>query len=146
MNEFHPGRSGLAAAISALGAVGGTPVLELFHAIAERYRGIVFEIDNEGRVMRSVGAQRRAMDPERGRGDGRLVSEIYADTPELLAAIRRALGGECVEIDIEIDGREYAVEYAPLLGGDGTVTRVVGFAALRDAPSSDAAPDGRGAA
>lgn len=119
---------GLAAQLGAFGALAGTPTAEVLEVIADQFGGIVFALDAEGRVTASAGAARRAMEPRRGRSVGRLATEVFADVPELLAALRRALAGAPVELEVTIDGQRYHCEYAPLLGGDGTVTRVVGFA------------------
>jgi len=59
---------------------------------------------------------------------GRSVSDLYADVPQALADVRRALAGETFSSTVEVFGVVLDVWYTPIRDGAGAVAGVIGVA------------------
>jgi two-component system cell cycle sensor histidine kinase/response regulator CckA len=57
---------------------------------------------------------------------GRSVFELYADLPQPLADVRRALAGETFSSTVEVFGTVFEAWYSPVRDGDGSVAGVIG--------------------
>jgi PAS domain S-box-containing protein len=75
----------------------------------------------------SEGQDLSALDLEPGEVVGESVFERYADSPEVIDAVRRALNGEQVETELEVDGRIFDNWYSPFYDDSGTVAGCIGM-------------------
>lgn len=57
---------------------------------------------------------------------GQSILELYKDNPQIIDAIRRALGGSHVTLETSVDGLTFANSYSPLFDDRGKVTHVIG--------------------
>src|SRR2546428_8882286 len=57
---------------------------------------------------------------------GQSVFQLYADLPQALADVRRALAGEAFSSVVEVYGIVFEASYTPIRDRDGTVTGVIG--------------------
>lgn len=89
---------------------------------------VVWGTDREGRITLSEGRGLLPLGLEPGQVVGQSVFDLNADNPEVLAAMRRALGGEEVVTRVASAGRVYESWLAPQRGLSGVVTGIVGVA------------------
>src|SRR5207247_29151 len=59
-------------------------------------------------------------------GGGQSVFQLYADLPQAVADVRRALAGEAFSSVVEVYGIVFEAFYTPIRDRDGTVTGVIG--------------------
>ena len=76
---------------------------------------ILFALDQEGRLLLSEGDALSRIGLRPGEAVGRLARELYADRPDLLDAVDRALRGESFEVVQEVHGRTLHTRYTPLV-------------------------------
>ena len=88
---------------------------------------VLFALDAEGRFTLSEGRGLRALGLEPGDIVGESAFDLYADNPDVLDPMRRALDGEEVTAVQRIEGRWFETAYQPLVD-DGVVTGVIGVA------------------
>jgi putative two-component system response regulator len=86
---------------------------------------VLWAIDSEGRITISDGAGLRALGVEPGELLGRSVFEIYADLPEVISHIRRALAGEEFVATVEVRGAAFESRYKPLRDRQANVVGVI---------------------
>ena len=87
---------------------------------------VLWAIDREGRITLSDGAGLRALGLEPGELLGRSVFEIYADLPDVISHMRRALGGEEFAATVVVEDAAFESHYKPLRDRHGNVAGVVG--------------------
>ena len=75
---------------------------------------VLFAIDADGVFTLSEGRALELLDLEPGEVVGRSVFDVYADSPQIAAAVRRALAGEHVSELMEIGELVFDVAYAPV--------------------------------
>lgn len=97
--------------------------------LIEHSSQIVFMVDAEGILLVSEGDDLQAIGIEPGEHVGRSVYELYADYPEMLEAIDRALAGESVDAVLEIEGATFDAWYAPYYDENDEVAGCLGMAA-----------------
>jgi PAS domain S-box-containing protein len=88
---------------------------------------VLFALDAEGRFTLSEGRGLRALGLEPGDVVGESALDLYADEPDVLDPMRRALDGETVTAVHRIESRWFESAYQPLVD-DGAVTGVIGVA------------------
>jgi PAS domain S-box-containing protein len=88
---------------------------------------VLFALDADGVFTLSEGRGLDALGWEPGEVVGQSAFDLYADYPNVTAAIRRALDGEEVSIVERIEGRTFETAYQPVFE-DGRVTGVIGVA------------------
>ncbi len=88
---------------------------------------VIFAIDAQGVFTLSEGLGLRALGRASGEVAGRSIFEVYADQPEIIAHIKRALAGADVAYTTEIGGAVYDTRAVPVRDSDGRVTGVIGF-------------------
>ena len=106
-------------------------------ATAELHRGlllnslpvVLFGVDPGGRFTFFEGADLLGVGHEPGQVPDRTVFDLFRDTPPILDAVRRALGGESSRLQIEIGAAVWDLRLAPRHGDDGTIVGALGVAA-----------------
>jgi PAS domain S-box-containing protein len=88
---------------------------------------VLFALDAEGVFRLSEGRGLDALGWEPGEVVGQSAFDLYADYPDVTAAIERALDGEEVSLVERIRGRIFETAYQPVVE-DGRVTGVIGVA------------------
>lgn len=103
----------------------------LFGLVTQAAPLVVFELAPDGTVLRSEGAGRASLPRPEGSFVGESVFDLYADAPEVIDAVGRALSGEAfvARTRVPTPGGEAVFEttYAPIHEG-GRLARVVGVA------------------
>ncbi len=102
---------------------------EKFRTVVENARPVTFMIDRDGTFLLSEGTDLQALGLEPGEVVGESVFDVYANTPGIIQGIRRALDGEYVDNEVEIDGRIFDNWFSPFYDEDGDVAGVIGMAA-----------------
>jgi PAS domain S-box-containing protein len=59
---------------------------------------------------------------------GRRIAEVFHDVPEVHTHLPRALGGEAIDVTVEVRGAVFDVHATPLRAASGEVQRVIGVA------------------
>ena len=100
-----------------------------FQQLVENARPIVFLLDAEGTIQVLEGDDLAALDLQPGGPVGTSIYDLYADTPELLSLVDRALAGEAVDTNVEVKGTSLDIWFAPYHDDAGRVAGTVGMAA-----------------
>jgi len=108
-------------------------VEEALRNAEERLRSVVanapvvlFAIDEHGTFTLSEGQGLAALGLEPGQVVGCSAADLYAENPQILANIRRAMGGEAFMDRVEVGDRSFETWYAPTRGPDGRPQGVIG--------------------
>jgi PAS domain S-box-containing protein len=89
---------------------------------------ILFALDQNGIFTLSEGEGLKALGWKSGEMVGRSVFDIYADNPEVLTNIRRALAGETFSRAVAVGDLTFEARYSPLTDDADTVIGVIGVA------------------
>ncbi|OZC01449.1 hypothetical protein BSZ36_17380 [Rubricoccus marinus] len=105
----------------------------LLSAVAGSIPVVVFELDPAGVILSSTGSGRAPLRSRESNPVGRSVFALYADAPEVLTAVRRALAGEAFvatsRVSTPSGERTFETTYEPSFGSlSGELTRVIGVA------------------
>ena len=87
---------------------------------------VLFALDAEGRFTLSKGRGLESLGLEPGELNGTSVVDVYADNPDIVAAVERALDGEEVRMRQEVGELAFDTQYRPVFGEDGDVQQVIG--------------------
>ncbi len=87
---------------------------------------VLWALDADGVLTFSDGKGLTAFGLEPGELVGRSVFELYADVPQLIEDLRRALSGESFVSEAEVGDLVYVTYHSPLLSDDGTLAGVIG--------------------
>ena len=90
--------------------------------------GVVFILDEEGRFTLSEGRGLATLGLQPGQVVGLSAFNVYQDSPEICANIRRALAGESLTGMVQVGGLIYDSWYSPLTDSQGRVNGVIGGA------------------
>ncbi len=101
---------------------------DLLSAVVGAAPVIILATDREGIFTLSDGKALARVGFQPGEVVGRSAFELYEDLPERAAAIRRALAGESVNLQITNGILVFDAFYGPLFGPDGDIEGVVGVA------------------
>jgi PAS domain S-box-containing protein len=89
---------------------------------------VLFSIDRDGAFTMSEGRGLQALELKPGEVVGRSVFEMYKDTPQVVAAVRRALEGEEFTEFTPVGKLAYETTYTPVRDAEGTITGLMGVA------------------
>src|SRR5881409_1342778 len=87
---------------------------------------VLFALDRHGVFTMVEGRGLDALGMRPGMLVGRSAFELYADLPQALADVRRALAGETFSSIVEVFGVVFESWYSPVRDADGTVAGVIG--------------------
>ena len=87
---------------------------------------ILFALDGDGIFTLSEGKGLEFLGLKAGEVVGQSVFELYADVPEIIADIKRALAGESFINTVEIADLCYQSRYTPIINENGGVTGLIG--------------------
>jgi diguanylate cyclase (GGDEF)-like protein len=88
---------------------------------------ILFATDTQGVLTLSQGQGLAALGLAPGEVVGQSVFEAYADEPELIAQLRRALAGEAFAAIMQVGERTYQTSFQPLRGPSGALLGLAGI-------------------
>jgi diguanylate cyclase (GGDEF)-like protein len=110
------------------GRAAGGPIYahELLHKLVSHSPVILWSVDAGGRIELSEGKglERQGFRP--GELAGRSIFEVYAEHPDFLRNVRRALAGEAFSARNEFGGASYERWFEPVIGADGEVSGAIG--------------------
>jgi len=89
---------------------------------------VLFALDRDGVFTHAEGKGLEALGLRPGKAVGRSVWELYADHPDILDNVRRALGGEGHTATVEVGDLAFETKYAPLRDERGEAAGVIGVA------------------
>ncbi len=89
---------------------------------------VLFTVEADGTISLARGKGLERLGWRRARLVGHPVEEVFAETPALVAAFRRALEGESFGALMELSGRFFEWSFTPLVGDDDTVGQVLAVA------------------
>jgi diguanylate cyclase (GGDEF)-like protein/PAS domain S-box-containing protein len=89
---------------------------------------ILFEIDPKGIIRQAVGKGLEKLGLKPGEADGHSVFEMFADAPDGLALVRRALAGESFTATTRVRGVDFEVQFEALADDEGRPRGLVGVA------------------
>ncbi len=89
---------------------------------------ILFALDRSGVFILSEGRGLERLGLEPGQAVGSSVFDLFADVPDALAAIREALGGRPMTVDVHARGSWFETTFLPVVEADGSVGGVMGVA------------------
>lgn len=90
---------------------------------------VLFALDKDGTFTLSEGRGLQDLGLEPGQVVGSSVHEVYAEAPQVLTQIDRAMAGERFTSLIELDGLWWETSLSPIYDNDGRVDGVIGVAA-----------------
>jgi diguanylate cyclase (GGDEF)-like protein/PAS domain S-box-containing protein len=89
---------------------------------------VMWALDKDGVFTLSEGLGLESLGLKPGEVVGQSIFDIYADYPEILDDIRRALAGEVVTSVRTVANRIYHSQHSPLLDKEGNVKTIIGVA------------------
>ncbi|MBE0533321.1 MAG: EAL domain-containing protein [Rhodospirillales bacterium] len=96
-------------------------------AVVSNLPVVLFSLDAAGVFTLCEGKEPEALGLDPGTVIGKSAFDIYADHPDLVADIRRALAGEAVVSPLKIDDYSFECAFSPIRN-DNTVAGVIGVA------------------
>lgn len=90
---------------------------------------VLFAMDRDGVFTLSEGSGLKGLGLEPGQVVGQPVYQVYAEVPEILAAVDRALSGEACQNEVRVGTSWYEVWYTPLYGQLGEISGCTGVGA-----------------
>ncbi len=99
---------------------------ETHRTIMEAAPIVLYATDTEGTVTLSEGAGLERLGLKPGQVVGQSVFDLYRDAPEIAGNLRRALNGEAVSYDAELNDLCYHNEVRPQRDQSGTITGIIG--------------------
>ncbi len=85
-------------------------------------------IDRQGQFTLSEGHGLADLGLEPGEVVGKSIYDLYADVPQILECVKRALNGETVEATIQAEDTHWNAYYYPTRNAKGRITGVIGVA------------------
>jgi PAS domain S-box-containing protein len=98
------------------------------HSVVTSAPIVLFSLDRAGVFTVSEGQGLVPLGLKPGEAVGQSALSMYADYPEVVADLRRALAGERVAALSHVGGRVYAVRYTPVLNRQGVPDGLIGLA------------------
>ncbi|MDH5631525.1 MAG: PAS domain S-box protein [Gammaproteobacteria bacterium] len=89
---------------------------------------VLWMLDKDGRFLMSEGRGLKDLGLTPGQVVGQSVFDVYADFPELLNTVKRALRGETLFLDQDVVDRTYETHYQPWIDQDGEFRGTIGVA------------------
>jgi PAS domain S-box-containing protein len=103
------------------------PPSRRLRTVIENLPVVLFALDADGRFTLSEGRALERLGFEPGEVDGESVFDVYADHPDVVDAVERALDGEHVQRVLDLGDLAFETWYRPV-ETDGEVRRVIGVA------------------
>ncbi|QIN81619.1 PAS domain S-box protein [Rubrobacter tropicus] len=100
-----------------------------FRTVTANVPVVLFATDSNGVFTFAEGRGLEALEITPEDLVGRSIFEIYAEVPEILESVGRALSGETLTTTIPVNGLAYETMYSPMLDDGGEVTGVIGVGA-----------------
>lgn len=97
-------------------------------AIIDNSPMIVFSLDKDGVFTLSEGMALKSIGLESGQVVGMNALDVYATNEVVLDGVKRALQGESIEHDSEVDGIWFNSRYTPVFDDDGNLVQTIGVA------------------
>jgi len=99
---------------------------KLFRTIVENSQVAIFIIDLKGKFILAEGQKLHRIGMRQGSIIGKSIFELYADLPDMLVHVKRALKGEIFKEVISLKGiLHYHVSFSPFIDEDGQVNGIV---------------------
>lgn len=89
---------------------------------------VLWVLDKDGRFLLSEGKGLKDLGLKPGQVVGQSVFDVYADFPELLNTVKRALKGETLFLDQDVIDRAYETHYQPWIDQKGEFRGTIGVA------------------
>ncbi|MDQ6914387.1 MAG: HD domain-containing protein [Actinomycetota bacterium] len=99
---------------------------ERLRTVVGRAPIVLWAVDRRGIFTLSDGAGLHALGLEPGQAVGQSVFEMYADFPEVIDHVRRAMAGEELRATVDVGNAIFESHFTPLRDGGGRVTGVIG--------------------
>ena len=96
-------------------------------AAARNVEATVWAFDADGRMTLHVGAPLETLGVGQGWNVDEDMAEVYADLPQIVTAVERALSGEQATCVVHFDGRTFESVVNPMLDDEGAVCGGVGI-------------------
>ena len=109
--------------IGDLDFIASDPVIEM---VIRNAPVVLFATDQQGVMVMSRGKALDAMGLAQNELVGKSVFDLYVNEPAVADASRRALSGEQVTVQLDLDGIVHETMFAPMRGSNGVVTGLVG--------------------
>jgi len=100
---------------------------EKFRTLVTNTEEIVYMIDKDGIFLLSEGKGLAKLGLKPGQVVGKSVSELYKDYPDMLDEMRRALNGETITSEVNIDGNYFRNWYTPHKNNEGKTIGLLGL-------------------
>lgn len=123
----------------ALAQLAGVPPGRVLRHLLAHAPLISFTLDADGVIVRSEGRARDALVQRRGDSLGRRAQDVYADVPEILDLVERALRGEHAAGRVAVSGLAFDCVLTPIWDGG----RLVGVEGVATPPLAGAPGDAR---
>jgi len=89
---------------------------------------VFFSLTPDGEFLFSEGRGLAALGLKPGEVVGRSAFDVYADFPEIVQSLHRALAGEEFHVEVSVGPLCYDVSYTPVRGPDGSLEATIGVA------------------
>lgn len=99
---------------------------ELLKTVVRNAPIVLWALDADGAFTFSDGRGLKALGLGPGEVVGRSAFDLYANVPQVVEGLRRALAGESFVSEAQVGDRVYVTYHSPLPGDDGAVTGVIG--------------------
>jgi PAS domain S-box-containing protein len=100
-----------------------------FRTVVENAQPMTFMVDRDGTILLSEGKDLQSFGLEPGETVGKSTYDRYANNPGVINAVERALDGEYVDEEVQVDGLIFDTWYSPFYDDDGAVAGAIGMAA-----------------
>ncbi|MFC6865299.1 PAS domain S-box protein [Halomicroarcula sp. GCM10025817] len=104
-----------------------TEQTEQLRTLVQNLPVVMFTLDPDGTFASSAGKGLDALGISPGEFVGESIFDVYAESPDIVSAAKRALAGEEVRSTQAVDGMVFETWYRPIFD-DGDLTAVVGVA------------------
>ncbi|MCP3942598.1 MAG: response regulator [Desulfobacteraceae bacterium] len=100
---------------------------EKFRTLVTNIEEIVYMIDKNGIFLLSEGKGLCALGLKQGQVVGKSVFELYKDYPDMLEKMQKALNGETVTTEVNINGIYFRSWYTPHTNPEGEIIGLIGL-------------------
>jgi len=100
---------------------------EKFRTLVTNTEEIIFMIDKDGRILLSQGKGLSVLGLTPDEIIGESVFELYKDYPDILATMKKALNGESVKTEVNLDGIHFRSWYSPHKNQSGEIIGLLGM-------------------
>ncbi len=90
---------------------------------------VLFALDKDGRFTLSEGRGLEGLGLEPGSLLGQSIFDVYAELPEIMEGVRRAIAGDNVQALVELNGLTFDTTLSPVRRQNGEISEIIGVAA-----------------